>query len=70
MSEFDEREQKEIRLALFYAAHLAHGTAGHNRLMLLAKMATKIGFHLNDEMALERYESTLIVKIPPGEKRA
>ena len=65
MSEFDEREQKEIRLALFYANNLAHGTAGHNRLMLLAKMAGALGFYLGNEMALHRYGDPFNVKIPP-----
>ena len=37
----DERELKEVGLASVYAKDFAHGTAGHNRLMLIAKM-TKI----------------------------
>ena len=37
--EFDERELKEIKLSLIYADQFAHGTAGHNRLMLIAKLA-------------------------------
>jgi len=63
--EFDERELKEIRLALFYAKHLAHGTAGHNRLMLLAKTAEAMGFLLDVEMKLRRYGDPFNVKIPP-----
>lgn len=35
----DEREQKEVAFAKTYAREYAHGTAGHNRLMLIAKMA-------------------------------
>ena len=35
----EEREINEIVLATFYAASLHHGTAGHNRLMLIAKLA-------------------------------
>lgn len=44
----DERQQKEIRLAVVYATQFAHGTTGHNQLMLLAKMAER----------LSRYEDT------------
>jgi hypothetical protein len=40
--QFNIREMKEIKLALFYAKHCDHGTAGHNRLMLIAKMATAL----------------------------
>lgn len=34
----DEREFKEIELACTYARDFGHGTAGHNRLMLIAKL--------------------------------
>ncbi|MGB1286095.1 MAG: hypothetical protein ACPG7F_06145 [Aggregatilineales bacterium] len=37
--ELTEREQKEVEFALLYAANFQHGTAGHNRLMLIAKLA-------------------------------
>lgn len=37
--EFDERELAEIALATYYALALHHGTAGHNRLMLISKLA-------------------------------
>lgn len=35
----DEREDKEIDFSLLYSRDFAHGTAGHNRLMLVAKLA-------------------------------
>ena len=35
----DEREQKEVRFARLYARDFAHGTDGHSRIMLIAKMA-------------------------------
>jgi hypothetical protein len=35
----DERELKEVELALLYAKEFHHGTNGHNRLMLIAKLA-------------------------------
>ena len=34
----DGREQAEVKLARFYAKQ-PHGTAGHNRLLLIAKLA-------------------------------
>lgn len=43
--QFNVREMKEIKLALFYARHCDHGTAGHNRLMLIAKMAVALGIY-------------------------
>lgn len=35
---FDERERAEIMLACTYADNYHHGTDGHNRLMLIAKL--------------------------------
>jgi hypothetical protein len=35
----DQRQRDEIELARWYAKGTKHGTDGHNRLMLLAKMA-------------------------------
>jgi hypothetical protein len=40
--ELDERELKEVELALLYAKEFHHGTAGHNRLMLIAKLAAML----------------------------
>lgn len=39
MGGLTERENKEIAFALHYAENFAHGTTGHNALMLLAKLA-------------------------------
>jgi hypothetical protein len=44
-----ERELSEIKLALFYEQNCKHGTAGHNRLMLLANFAKYYGFELSDD---------------------
>jgi hypothetical protein len=41
IKEFDPREVEEIRLAYFYAQS-PHGTAGHNRLLLIAKLADRL----------------------------
>jgi hypothetical protein len=39
ISQLTEREQKEVAFARVYAEQFAHGTAGHNRLLLIAKLA-------------------------------
>lgn len=44
MSLWTVREISEIEHALHYATQLNHGTAGHNQLMLIAKMADALGF--------------------------
>jgi len=36
--EFTDKEIKEIELALVYQLDFAHGTTGHNQLMLIAKL--------------------------------
>ncbi len=36
--EYTDRELKEIILALVYADDFQHGTDGHNRLILIAKL--------------------------------
>ena len=35
----DERQRKELALAILYAREFAHGTTGHNQLMLIARLA-------------------------------
>jgi hypothetical protein len=37
--ELDDRQRKEIELARLYATKYAHGTDGHHRLLLIAKLA-------------------------------
>jgi len=39
LTQFDERQQKEIALDRIYAAQFAHGTEGHNARLVIAKMA-------------------------------
>ena len=53
--ELTERELSEIKLALFYKRECGHGTAGHNRLMLIAKMATGLGIELNGDTLVIPY---------------
>ena len=42
-----DRELYEIRLALLYENYCNHGTAGHNRLSLIAKLAKNAGYSLD-----------------------
>ena len=46
----DERQAKEADFALLYAKDFAHGTDGHNRLLLIARL---VGF-------LREYETPTI----------
>lgn len=39
MRNLDERQQKEVRFAVAYRDGFAHGTDGHHRLPLIAKLA-------------------------------
>jgi hypothetical protein len=39
LNNFDDRQQKEIRFAQFYAKNFNHGTDGHNAKVIIAKMA-------------------------------
>lgn len=39
-----EREISEIKLCMFYAENLKHGTDGHGRMILVASLAFSIGF--------------------------
>lgn len=41
-----ERELKEIKLCMYYTENLKHGTAGHNRMVLIATLAYANGFIL------------------------
>lgn len=37
-AELDERQRQEVRMALEYEGRFNHGTDGHNRLLLIAKL--------------------------------
>lgn len=39
---FEERERKQIRFALLYEMHFAHGAPGHLDMMVIAKLARYI----------------------------
>lgn len=49
---FTARELKEIELAIIYTTGFNHGTDGHNRLNLIAKMALWEGFSYNPASGL------------------
>lgn len=46
-----KREIDEIKLCMFYTENFSHGTAGHNRMILIASLAYCVGF-LMDGQAL------------------
>src|SRR5678815_3653496 len=46
------RDLREIYLAMYYARHLTHGTDGHNRLLIIDKLARACGFALADQRLL------------------
>lgn len=63
MAEFNEREQKEIDFARLYAKNFSHGTDGHNRLLLIAKLADELasaGKQSNDQIAVIATQQTTI----------
>ncbi len=77
-SVFTQREMSEIELALFYVMRCKHGTAGHNRLLLIAKMAQRMGIVMDanrvmivpSDVTVEPYDlgpATARVKIVQGE---
>lgn len=39
LNELDDRQRKEVEFALIYEDGFKHGTDGHNRLLLIAKLA-------------------------------
>lgn len=42
LRDFTDRERDEIKFAQVYAIQFAHGTDGHSRLILIAKLADKL----------------------------
>lgn len=45
-----EREISEIKLCMFYAENLKHGTDGHSRMILVASLAFATGFLMDDQV--------------------
>ena len=50
MQQLDERQRQEVKFAQMYANGFAHGTDGHHRLLLIAKMSDMLG---SQELALK-----------------
>lgn len=42
------REMQEIQFCLTYAEQFNHGAPGHNRMMLIAKLARELGYTIED----------------------
>ncbi len=64
------REVAEIKHCLFYAQECAHGTAGHNQLMLIAKLAAHLGFALEWQPATPDTSAQWAVPCPEGVEMA
>lgn len=65
---FTQRELKEIAHAIHYARNYAHGTVGHNMLLIIARFALNRGFKLGpdgDPNTLTYPEGTVIVEEEP-----
>lgn len=45
--QLSDRELQEIQHAMYYRNYLNHGTAGHNQLLLIAKLAAHLGIGLS-----------------------
>lgn len=49
MDALTEREQKEVMFARMYAEDFGHGTDGHSRLMVIAKLAEQLDTYQNQK---------------------
>lgn len=58
--ELTTREIKEIHHALIYQLRWAHGTVGHNMLIIIAKMAYDRGFRIDSSLELEIPEGVVV----------
>jgi hypothetical protein len=58
MKELDDRQRKEVEFARLYAGQFGHGTDGHNRLLLIAKLATLLDDGYGELVAIRALEWT------------
>lgn len=59
-----EREQKEVDFAGLYATEYNHGTAGHNRLILIFKLAEILSeIQENNPDVVFRYHDTELPQV-------
>lgn len=60
-----ERELKEIHLCCLYLLKFRHGTAGHNQMMIIGKMADHLGFRLDENGGIVVPEGVEVIKDSP-----
>lgn len=72
MEPITEREKREIAFALIYQDYFNHGTAGHNRLALIAKQAELAGFYVQPIDIILRSVSgdALAIPVPKSEPKS
>lgn len=63
--ELTERELQAIRWALTYLNHFSHGAAGHNDLIVLAKLALHMGFEQDGDLKLSYPDSVKVTFLSP-----
>ena len=61
-----KRDVAEIQHSIIYAEKLAHGTAGHNQLMLIAALAKHIGFSIDVYGEIHYPESQVVALVENG----
>lgn len=56
MAQLDERQQKELKFARLYQKDFGHGTDGHHRLLLIARLADMLDeiYRARDDSALQK----------------
>lgn len=65
----DERQLDEIRFCLVYESKFKHGADGHNRMILLAKLAQALGFSLpnaNGPLYFNDEQRDVFLSLPAG----
>lgn len=55
-AQLDERQQKELKFARLYQKDFGHGTDGHHRLLLIARLADMLDdiYRVQDDSALQK----------------
>lgn len=48
LTERELKELKEIQLSLLYTKHRNHGASGHDKLVLISKLAKEFGYSLDE----------------------
>lgn len=67
---YDTRQLKEIALAMLYAERFAHGTVGHNHLLLIDKLARELDFSiLIEQEEIMLYRDGTLLSLEAGDPR-